>query len=169
MMRQPLASIDWMSDAKGLTTEQLESWQAFMQMQELLGSRLEQQLQRNSNLSNADYTVLVVLSETPGMRRRVYELGQMIGWEKSRLHHQLTRMARRGLVRREADPDAPRAIHAVLTDAGLAAITEAAPSHEQEVRRLFFDLLTDRQVAQIAKISHQVLKELLPVELQTKP
>ena len=153
-----------MADGSGLTPQQLESWQAFMQMQELLGSRLEQQLQRNSKLSNADYTVLVVLSESPGMRRRIYELGQLIGWEKSRLNHQLTRMGQRGLVRREADADSPRGIHAVLTDAGLAAITEAAPAHEQEVQRLFFEQLTDRQVGQLSKIAHQVLRELLPEE-----
>jgi DNA-binding MarR family transcriptional regulator len=99
------------------------------------------------------------------MRRRIYELGQLIGWEKSRLNHQLTRMGQRGLVRREADADSPRAIHAVLTDAGLAAITEAAPAHEQEVQRLFFEQLTDRQVGQLSKIAHQVLRELLPDEL----
>jgi len=101
------------------------------------------------------------------MRRRVYELGRMIGWEKSRLHHQLTGMGKRGLVRREFDPDNPRAVHAVLTDAGLDAIKQAAPTHGREVRRLFFDRLSDRQVAQLAKISRQVLDGLLPEELRS--
>jgi DNA-binding MarR family transcriptional regulator len=136
-----------------------------MQMQELLSSRLEQQLQASSGLSNADYTVLVVLSEAKGRRCRVFELGRLIGWEKSRLHHQLTRMSERGLVRREADPDAPRASYAVLTDAGLTAITEAAPGHGREVQRLFFDRLTDRQVAQLTVISRRVLEGLLPDDL----
>jgi len=35
---------------------------------------------------NAEYTVPVVLSEAPDRRCCVFELGRMIGWEKSRLH-----------------------------------------------------------------------------------
>jgi DNA-binding MarR family transcriptional regulator len=148
-----------------LTSEQTQAWQQFQQMEELLQSRLGQLLQARSNLSNADYTVLVVLSEAPGRRCRVYELGRMIGWEKSRLHHQLSRMCRRGLVARQADPDTPRAMFAVLTDAGLAAIRDAAPEHGRDVQRLFFDRLTERQVAQLSVISRRVLEGLLPPEL----
>jgi DNA-binding MarR family transcriptional regulator len=112
-------------------------------------------------LSNADYAVLVVLSEAPERRLRVFEMGQQMGWEKSRLHHQLTRMCQRGLVVRESDPDSPRAIFAVLTDAGLAAITNASPSHNREVQRVFFDKITDEQVEQLADISLRVLDGLL--------
>lgn len=167
MMYQPIgATMVPMKDVPTLTAEQAESWKAFMQMQEVLRSRLEQQLQATSNLSNADYTVLVVLSEAPDRRSRVYELGEIMGWEKSRLHHQLTRMCKRGLVRREGDPDASRAVHAVLTDEGLAAIAGAAPAHAREVQRLFFDRLTDRQVTQLSAISHRVLDGLLPTETE---
>ncbi len=148
-------------DVTGLSTERTEAWHAFMQMQEVLTARMEQQLQRNANLSNADYSILAVLSDMPGCRARVFEVGRLLGWEKSRLHHQLTRMEHRGLVRREADPDSPRAMHAVLTDAGLAAITAAAPAHSDNVARLFFDQLTDRQVSQLTDISHRVLDQLL--------
>jgi DNA-binding MarR family transcriptional regulator len=151
-------------DVRTLTEDKTRTWQAFMQMQEQLSSRLEQQLQASSKLSNPDYTVLVVLSEAPGHRLRVYELLRIIGWEKSRLHHQLSRMCQRGLVRREPDPVTPRAMHAVLTDAGLAAITAAAPAHAREVQRLFFDYVTDEQVDQLAAISHRVLAGLMPTD-----
>ena len=154
-----------MSDARTLTPKMTLAWQQFRQMDELLQSRLGQLLQSRSNLSNADYAVLVVLSEAPGGRCRLYELGRMIGWEKSRLHHQLSRMSARGLVVREPDPDTPRAMHAVLTDAGLAAIKSAAPEHGRDVQRLFFDHLTERQVAQLSAISRRVLEGLLPEDL----
>ena len=154
-----------MSDVRKLTREQTQAWQQFQQMQELLQSRLGQLLQSRSNLSNADYTVLVVLSEAPGRRCRLYEMGRMIGWEKSRLHHQLSRMSNRGLLIRESDPDTPRAMYAVLTDAGLAAIKGAAPEHSRDVQRLFFDHLTERQVAQLSAISRRVLEGLLPEDL----
>jgi DNA-binding MarR family transcriptional regulator len=152
--------------SQGLTPEHIEAWQKFQQMEEVLQSRLGQLLQSRSNLSNADYTVLVVLSEAPNQRRRVYELGRMIGWEKSRLHHQLSRMCARGLVAREADPETPRAMYAQLTEAGLTAIADAAPEHGRDVQRLFFDHLTERQVAQIKAISQRVLAGLLPPDLR---
>jgi DNA-binding MarR family transcriptional regulator len=154
-----------MSTTQRLTPEQTEAWQQLQQMEELLQSRLGQLLQSRSNLSNADYTVLVVLSEAPGRRCRVYEMGRIIGWEKSRLHHQLSRMCARGLVEREPGPDNPRAMYAVLTDAGLAAIKGAAPEHGRDVQRLFFDRLSDRQVAQLSAISRRVLEGLLPPDL----
>jgi DNA-binding MarR family transcriptional regulator len=153
-----------MKVVKDLDARRGQAWHDFMQMQEVLQSRLEQQLQCTSNLSNADYTVLVVLSEAPGRRLRVFEMGQLMGWEKSRLHHQLTRMCQRGLVVRESDPDSPRAIFAVLTDAGYAAIENAAPSHNREVQRLFFEKISDEQVAQIADISRRVLDGLLGLD-----
>jgi len=165
MICQLVSRVVGMSTTRRLTTEQTEAWQRFQQMEELLQSRLGQLLQSRSNLSNADYTVLVVLSEAPDRRVRAYELGRMIGWETSRLHHQLSRMCTRGLVVREPDPDMPRAMYAVLTEAGLAAIQDAAPEHARDVQRLFFDRLTDRQVAQLSAISRRVLEGLLPPDL----
>ena len=149
------------AEAPSFEEEKNEAWHAFMQMHELLGARLEQELQASSRLSNADFTILVVLSESPERRCRVFEMGRIIGWEKSRLHHQLTRMCTRGLVRREADPDSPRGIFAVLTDKGYEVIVNAAPSHNDEVQRLFFDKITEQQVRQLRTISQRVLEDLL--------
>jgi hypothetical protein len=49
----------------------------------------------NSSLSGADCMVLPLLSETPGMRMRSYELDRAADWEKSLIHHQLIRMRHR--------------------------------------------------------------------------
>jgi hypothetical protein len=60
-------------------------------------------------------------------------------------------------------------MHAVLTDAGFAAIAEAAPEHGRDVQRLFFDPLTDDQVAHVAAIAERVLEGLLAPECPTPP
>jgi DNA-binding MarR family transcriptional regulator len=145
-------------ERQGLTERELRAWRAFLEMQELLRTRMEQQLQASSGLSYADYAVLAVLSEAPEGRLRAYELSRMTGWEKSRLHHQLTRMGTRGLITRERCGS--RGINAVITAKGLAAIKEAAPSHAQEVRRLFIDRLTPEQIDQLADIATTVLGNL---------
>ena len=136
----------------------MSAWRTFFEMQEVLRGRLEQQLQADSGLSNADYTVLVALSEAIDGRLRAFELGQRLGWEKSRLHHQLTRMCTRGLVQRHSG--AGRAIHAAFTDAGRAALEAAVPRHRQQVRRLVLDRLTPQQIDQLADISRTVLDGL---------
>jgi DNA-binding MarR family transcriptional regulator len=145
-------------DQQELSERELRAWRAFFQMQEVLRMRIEQQLQASSGLSSADYTVLAVLSEAPEGRLRAYELSRMTGWEKSRLHHQLTRMCTRDLIVREQCGS--RGIDAVITAKGLAAIKEAAPSHAQEVRRLFIDRLTPEQIDQLADIATAVLGNL---------
>jgi DNA-binding MarR family transcriptional regulator len=144
-------------EQQGLNERELRAWRAFFEMQALLRARIEQQLQ-SSGLSSADYSVLAVLSEAHGGRLRPYELSRMAGWEKSRLHHQLTRMSTRGLITRERCGS--RGMYAVITAKGLAVLKEAAPGHAQEVRRLFIDRLTPEQLDQLAEISSTILDTL---------
>ncbi|MFD0883143.1 MarR family winged helix-turn-helix transcriptional regulator [Streptosporangium algeriense] len=142
----------------GLTERELRAWRTSFQMVELLRTRVEQQLQASSGLSNADYTVLVLLAEAPDRRMRAYELGRAAGWEKSRMHHQLTRMERRDLVTRE--PCGSRGVYAALTAEGHAALRRAAPSHTEEVRRLFVDRLTPEELDRFADIAAKILDNL---------
>jgi DNA-binding MarR family transcriptional regulator len=146
----------------GLTADQYRSWSTFMEMQEVLRSHIERRLTAHSGLSNADYTVLTVLASAPGRRMRLVDLGTRLGWERSRLHHQLTRMSRRGLVDRCRMPDAEdsRAIQAVLTDQGLSAIRDAARRHARDVRELVIDVLDDQQLKQLGDASTALLTAL---------
>lgn len=143
---------------EGLTERELEAWRRSIRMLEMLRSRLEQHLQADSGLSLADYSVLSVLSETPGGRLRLYELGREVSWEKSRLHHQLTRMAKRDLVDRE--PCGSRGIEAAITAHGLAVIREAAPGHARAVRQLFVDPVSPAELEQFAEIADTILRNL---------
>jgi len=142
----------------GLSESQSRAWRLLVDMQELLRGRIEQQLQADSGLSNADYSVLVALSEAPNGQLRALNLVRALEWEKSRLHHQLTRMCARGLIERSSG--AGRTSYAAITAAGRAALEAAVPSHTAEVRRLVFDQLSSRQVHQLAEISQCILDGL---------
>ncbi len=145
-----------------LTREEQASWRAWLDMQHRLESHLSRTLAAGSDLSMADFGVLVHLTDVPDGRQRAYELGRALQWEKSRVSHHLTRMEKRGLVRRENCPTDARGAFVVVTDEGRRAIEAAAPDHVAEVRRLVFDVLTPAQVTAMREISEAVLARLDP-------
>lgn len=118
-----------------------------MRVQLRMSYEMNRQLQADSNLSLADYDVLVALSGAKDEGMRVSDLAAQIGWERSRLSHQLRRMEERGLTERRPSADDGRITKVVLTPNGRQAIEEAAPRHVDLVRRLFFDPLPDNLLA----------------------
>jgi DNA-binding MarR family transcriptional regulator len=140
-----------------LTDEQQRAWRAYLRMQAHLTAELNRQLQAESGLSLSDYEVLVQLTDTPAGRLRPYELQKALEWEQSRLSHHLARMQRRGLVTREDCDDDGRGTFIVVTEAGRAAITAAAPGHVAAVRRLFFDHLDPEQTRTVEQLGNSVL------------
>lgn len=145
-----------------LSKDEHRAWRGLLQMTAHLDVQVNRRLQESSGLSKADYDVLVVLSESPEGRLRVYEVAQELGWEQSRLSHHLSRMQKRGLVEREECLSDRRGAFVVLTGAGRTAIEKAAPDHVATVRRLVFDGLSREQVGALADISETVLERLEP-------
>lgn len=142
-----------------LTPEQKAAWDSFIRMQEKLVGRLSRRVQADSGMSASDYIVLVKLTEAGG-RMRFMDLVKLVEWEKSRMSHQVGRMAKRGLVAKEECPDDGRGAFIVATPAGHEAIEDAAPVHVDHVRRLFIDALTQEDLATLARISNRVLAHM---------
>ncbi|MGM1061675.1 MarR family winged helix-turn-helix transcriptional regulator [Saccharothrix sp. Mg75] len=132
-------------------------WQAYLAVQRELHSALERQLVRDSGLSNADYSLLVPLSEAADGVVRSRDLGILVGWERSRLSHQIGRMEKRGLVVREECAEDARGSMVRLTPEGRAAIEAAAPGHVEAVRRYLFDGLSAEEVDVLDRVLHRVL------------
>jgi DNA-binding MarR family transcriptional regulator len=130
-----------------LTADEQRAWRTYLRAGTLLTAQLNRQLQADSGLSLPEYEVLVHLSEAPGSTLRPFQLSSGLGWEQSRLSHQLSRMARRGFVIRQDCPGDARGALVVLTQAGRDAIESAAPGHAAAVRRLVFGPLDPAQTA----------------------
>ncbi|MGW4124226.1 MarR family winged helix-turn-helix transcriptional regulator [Nocardia sp. NPDC004711] len=109
---------------------------------------LNRQLQRDCDLSFADYRILVKLSEAPGRALRMSDLADGVLSSRSRLTHQIRRMEAQQMVRRVACEDDGRGVLAQLTEEGLRRLRAAAPGHVAAVRRV--DLLTPQQLAAVA-------------------
>lgn len=143
-----------------LDPEQKAAWDHFIRMQEKLVGRLSRRLQSDSKLSAADYVVLAALTESEGGRMRFLDLTKRVEWEKSRMSHQVGRMAKRGLVAREECPEDGRGAFVVATPEGYRAIEEAAPLHVEHVRRLFIDALTPEELDTLGRLSARVLAHM---------
>ncbi|BCM72888.1 putative MarR-family transcriptional regulator [Streptomyces sp. EAS-AB2608] len=143
-----------------LTPEEQRAWRGFVRLQERLGGRLGRLLQSESNVSPADFAVLVHLTDVPEGRQRYQDLARALEWEKSRMSHHIARMAGRGLVVREECAEDARGAFVVITDAGRAAIEAAAPRHVEAVRALFIDHVTPAELRVLTEISERVLRNL---------
>jgi DNA-binding MarR family transcriptional regulator len=135
------------------------AWRAFMHAHHQLAVHLNRGLQE-SGLSGADYEVLAVLSADDDDRMPARDLCNTLGWEKSRLSHQLRRMQQDGLITRKPNPDDARSTLVCLLPAGRAAIKKAAPTHVDDVRRNFIDLFTPTELDTLAALNERVLHHL---------
>jgi DNA-binding MarR family transcriptional regulator len=149
-----------MAQPRWLDDRQQRVWQAYLHMNQYLYAFLEQQLVRDSGLSGSDYKVLHPLSEAPGGLLRARELCTEIGWDRSRLSHHVTRMEKRGLVARQECEEDGRGLMVQLTDAGRKTVEAAAPAHVENVRRYFFDLVSDEELAILTAVFERVLENL---------
>ncbi|HEX5997754.1 MAG TPA: MarR family winged helix-turn-helix transcriptional regulator [Jiangellales bacterium] len=147
-----------MTAPRWLDDEEQRAWRGWLDLNAQLAARLNRQLLATSGLSLPDYDVLVALTDVPERSLRMFELGGRLGWEKSRVSKQVSRMAVRGLVRRRECEDDRRGAFVDLTDAGLAAIQAAAPAHVELVRHLVFDGLSRDQVRSLTTISRALLE-----------
>lgn len=149
-----------METVQWLDEREQRAWRALQFMQMRLSAQLARELAADSELSYPDYLVLVALTDRPDGRLRQFELARELGWEKSRLSHQVSRMTERGLVAKEKCDTDRRGAFVVVTEQGRAAIEAAAPGHVAAVRRLFIDQLTDRQLDEIGAAAETVLAAL---------
>ncbi|MEH0841581.1 MarR family transcriptional regulator [Micromonospora sp. CPCC 205711] len=145
---------------ESLDRERMACWRAYIESSQRLFTRLEDDLRGDSELSFADYHVLVLLSEAPGQRLRMGELADRLVFSPSRLTYQVTSMQRRGLVAKESCPQDRRGSEAVLTAAGLLTLREAAPPHLASVRRNLIDDLDDAEVACLTRVFERLGRRL---------
>src|SRR4051794_35130691 len=108
-----------------LTHDELVVWRSLIdttaELRRLLGAQLQE-----LGVSSAEYAVLLALTEAPRGGLRSSELADAMDWERSRLSHQLGRMERRGLLRREDCPGDNRGAIVVITDDGTSALRRAS-------------------------------------------
>ena len=148
------ANVNW------LTAEELQSWLAVVRLMTWLPWSVDQQLRRDSNLAMVEYQVLAMLSSGPDRTRRMSSLAEWANVSMSHLSRIVTRLERRGLVRRERDPTDGRFTNAILTDLGFQTILEAAPGHIAHVRSIVIDVLSSEQLRRLGRDADRIVSRI---------
>ena len=146
----------WLSD------DERDAWIRLVGVFIKLPAALDAQLQRDAGISHFEYMVLSRLSEASDRTLRMSDLAVLANGSLSRLSHVVTRLERRGWVRRESCPGDGRYTNAVLTDDGLAKVEATAPGHVTAVRSLVIDALRPEQVGQLRDISQAIMGRVIP-------
>ena len=144
-------------EPRWLTPEEREAWLFISSIIFNLTRRLENQLQREADLSYVEYMVLAMLSESPELSLTLTELALTTNTLPARLSRVVARLEKDSLVERSISREDRRVSICHLLPAGLERIQQVAPGHVAEVRRQIFDHLNEQQVYDLANIGTSVL------------
>jgi DNA-binding MarR family transcriptional regulator len=142
---------------KPLSPGELRIWHAFVYMGEDVLERVGRDIAEATGLSGAEFGVLSRLAAFGKGEMRQQELATVMGWEKSRLSHQLSRMQKRKLIERRTGDG--RATLIVLTRAGREKLGSALPVRAESVRRNLLSRLSGEQIETIIRVSNLLSDE----------
>ena len=148
-------------DVVWLDADQQRSWRAYLVGTTLLMERLDRDLRERHNLSLPEYEMLVRLSEAPGRRMRMAVLADSVSHSRSRVTHTIARLEKGSFVERVSCAEDRRGVEAVITDAGFAALEEAAPTHVAGVRAFLVDHADDQDFAAVGRVFNSVSDKLI--------
>jgi DNA-binding MarR family transcriptional regulator len=140
----------WLSD------EEMRAWRGLVNLIVDLQAEQEEALVGSHGITHGEYGVLVSLSEADGHRLRMCDLASALRLSPSGLTRRIDGLVKQGFVAREASPCDRRSMYAVLTDAGLAKLEAAAPTHVESVRRSLIDHLSPDEIRALGDVLDHV-------------
>ena len=133
-----------------LRAEEEAVMRAMGRLMMVLHRALDADLEREQRMTLSEYSALRHLSESPHHRMRMSELAAACDMSLSGMTRLAGKLESLGQLKRVRCARDARGLEAVLTDAGLARLREAWPSHLASVRRHIFDHLDGIDLARLA-------------------
>lgn len=133
-----------------------KAWRAFHKIGTSLLPHLGRQITNHSGISGAEYVVLVALSESTFPHMNLNRLARVLGWEISRMSHQVSRMEDAGLIKKTKNLDDSRCFDVSITARGRKIAVSAIPLQSKEINHCFSDVLTQAQMKTLIEISEAI-------------
>jgi len=137
-----------------------KAWRAFHKIGTSLLPHLSRQITNHSGITGAEYVVLVSLSELPAESVSLNRLAVGLGWEISRMSHQISRMEASGLVKKSRSADDSRSFNVSITSRGRKLAESAIPLQSKEINHCFSNVLTKQQMETLIEISEAINKHM---------
>jgi len=141
---------------KGMNDLDSKAWRAFHKIGTSLLPHLGRQITNHSGISGAEYVVLVALSELPAPSVNLNRLATGLGWEISRMSHQVSRMEDAGLVKKTKNLEDSRCFDVSITAKGRKIAEVAIPLQSREINHCFSEVLTQTQMKSLIEISEEI-------------
>ena len=136
------------------------AWRAFHKIGTSLLPHLGRQITNHSGISGAEYVVLVSLSELTEPSVNLNRLAQGLGWEISRMSHQISRMESAGLVKKTKNLADSRRFDVSITARGRKIAEAAIPLQSKEINHCFSEVLTQSQMKALIEISEAITNHM---------
>jgi len=133
-----------------------KAWRAFHKIGTSLLPHLGRQITNHSGISGAEYVVLVALSELTVPNVNLNRLANGLGWEISRMSHQISRMDDAGLVKKTKNLEDSRCFDVSITTKGRKIAEAAIPLQSIEINHCFSEVLTQAQLKALIEISEAI-------------
>ena len=133
-----------------------KAWRAFLKIGTSLLPHLGRQITNHSGISGAEYVVLVALSELKVPSVNLNRLANGLGWEISRMSHQVSRMDDAGLVKKTKNLEDSRCFDVSITTKGRKIAETAIPLQSIEINHCFSEVLTQAQMKSLIEISEAI-------------
>ena len=134
----------------------VDAWQAFIRVHAGLMRLLDTDLREKTGFGLNDFDVIASIAGAGG-RLRMSELADRAMVSRSGLTRRVARLVDEGLVKRDETDDDGRGVVVSLTKAGVARLKQVTPVHLREVKRLFVDRLSNRELI----VLEQALRKLV--------
>jgi DNA-binding MarR family transcriptional regulator len=141
---------------KGMKDLDSKAWRAFHKIGTSLLPHLGRQVTNHSGISSAEYVVLVALSELLVPSVNLNRLATGLGWEISRMSHQISRMEDAGLIKKTKNPEDSRCFDVSITAKGRKIADAAIPLQSKEINHCFSEVLTQTQMKSLIEISEAI-------------
>ncbi len=128
-----------------------QAWRVFFEATTRLQGVLETRLKKDTGVTLADYNILLTLYESPDGQLRMGELADRVVFSPSRLTYLASRLEKSGALEKSPSDLDGRGFIARLTPAGRELTEKVTAIHQEAVRELLLDGMTDADIDSIVE------------------
>ena len=134
------------------TEAHADAWIGLLETHKQLTRALDADLMAEHGLSLSGLELLARLAAADDRQMHLTALAGAAHLSLSRVSRIIAALEERGLVARRTCRSDARAVHAKLTDDGLALVRRAQATHFASVQSAFFDQLDEEEIATLARV-----------------